>query len=122
MESTRQDPTRQDELERKYEVDPSAIMPSMAGVPGAASVSQPVEHNLEAVYFDTAGLDLARRGVTLRRRTGGDDGGWHLKLPGGADRIVPSVSHVCPASRDRAAPMRGITFCVPHMLAATSWW
>jgi CHAD domain-containing protein len=85
MESTRQDPTRHDEVERKYEIDPSAIMPSLAEVPGVASVSQPVEHRLEAVYFDTAGLDLARRGITLRRRTGGDDAGWHLKLPGGAD-------------------------------------
>src|SRR5690606_38719055 len=25
--------------------------------------------------------DLHRRGITLRRRTGGTDAGWHLKLP-----------------------------------------
>jgi CHAD domain-containing protein len=85
METTRQEPTRQDEVERKYQVDPSTIMPSLAEVPGVASVSQPVEHHLEAAYFDTAGVDIARRGITLRRRTGGDDAGWHLKLPGGAD-------------------------------------
>ena len=77
--------TRQDEVERKYQVDPSTIMPSLAEVAGVASVSQPVEHRLEALYFDTAGLDLAQQGVTLRRRTGGDDAGWHLKLPGGPD-------------------------------------
>jgi CHAD domain-containing protein len=48
-------------------------------------VGQPVELMLEAVYFDTARLDLARHGITLRRRTGGDDAGWHLKLPAGKD-------------------------------------
>jgi CHAD domain-containing protein len=36
---------------------------------------------LDAVYFDTAGLRLAAAGLTLRRRTGGDDSGWHLKVP-----------------------------------------
>jgi hypothetical protein len=37
------------------------------------------------VYFDTSDLRLLRAGVTLRRRTGGPDEGWHLKLPAGAD-------------------------------------
>jgi uncharacterized protein YjbK len=36
------------------------------------------------VYFDTAALALAAHGITLRRRTGGVDAGWHLKLPEGA--------------------------------------
>ena len=43
--------------------------------------------DLESVYFDTAlGLDLHRRGMSLRRRTGGPDDGWHLKLPREGDR------------------------------------
>ena len=40
---------------------------------------------LDAVYFDTPGRDLAAHHVTLRRRTGGPDAGWHLKLPAGPD-------------------------------------
>ena len=36
--------------------------------------------DLEAVYYDTATLDLAANKVTLRRRTGGEDDGWHVKL------------------------------------------
>ena len=40
---------------------------------------------LDAVYFDTPGHDLAAHHVTLRRRTGGTDAGWHLKLPAGPD-------------------------------------
>ena len=73
------------EVERKYDVDRATILPTLAGVDGIARVGQPVEHLLEAVYYDTAGLDLARRRITLRRRTGGADAGWHLKLPGGED-------------------------------------
>ena len=36
---------------------------------------------LNAVYYDTDDFRLARSRVTLRRRTGGNDSGWHLKLP-----------------------------------------
>ena len=36
---------------------------------------------LEAVYYDTPDLRLLADRVTLRRRTGGPDAGWHLKLP-----------------------------------------
>lgn len=32
-------------------------------------------------YYDTADLRLFRWGITLRRRVGGPDEGWHLKLP-----------------------------------------
>jgi CHAD domain-containing protein len=48
-------------------------------------VDPPVEHRLEARYFDTEDLALASRRITLRRRAGGDDEGWHLKLPSSPD-------------------------------------
>ena len=35
---------------------------------------------LTATYFDTPSHSLSAAGATLRRRTGGDDDGWHLKL------------------------------------------
>ena len=40
-----------------------------------------VLRNLSAVYHDTDDLRLARWEVTLRRRQGGVDEGWHLQLP-----------------------------------------
>ncbi|MCK6211830.1 CYTH and CHAD domain-containing protein [Georgenia sp. EYE_87] len=43
--------------------------------------------NLESTYVDTPDLRLAAHGVTLRRRTGGTDDGWHLKLPGPDGRL-----------------------------------
>ncbi|WP_374970416.1 CHAD domain-containing protein [Terrabacter sp. BE26] len=73
------------ETERKYDVDAATVFPNLAETDGVASVGQPNAFHLEAVYFDTADLDLARSGVTLRRRTGGKDAGWHLKLPAGGD-------------------------------------
>jgi CHAD domain-containing protein len=73
------------EVERKYAVDAATVLPTLSGVDGVARMGQPREHHLEAVYYDTATLDLTRHHVTLRRRTGGADAGWHLKLPPVAD-------------------------------------
>lgn len=74
------------EIERKYDVADDVPLPSLLDLPGVAGVGRPVEHRLEAVYFDTPDLALAGVGITLRRRTGGPDAGWHLKRPLGADR------------------------------------
>lgn len=75
--------TREDE--RKYDVDPDATTPELGDVTGVASHTEPTCHDLTAVYFDTENLDLSRARITLRRRTGGEDPGWHLKLPEGKD-------------------------------------
>ncbi|MFB0833748.1 CYTH and CHAD domain-containing protein [Arthrobacter halodurans] len=77
--------TRSVEVERKYDVGDDAVLPSLADLPGVARVDPPVVHEMSAVYFDTPDLRLASRRITLRRRSGGSDAGWHLKLPGGPD-------------------------------------
>jgi CHAD domain-containing protein len=74
------------EVERKYEVPVDFRLPNLTTVPGVADVGDPVEQRLDATYFDTTGLRLAAAGVTLRRREGGHDAGWHLKRPAGGDR------------------------------------
>jgi CHAD domain-containing protein len=73
------------ETERKYDPGQTARVPVFAGIAGVEQSGEPTEMFLEAVYYDTAELELASRGVTLRRRTGGTDQGWHLKLPIGRD-------------------------------------
>lgn len=73
------------ETERKYDVRPDFRLPDLAGLPGVAAVSPARRQRLTATYFDTAGLRLAAARITLRRRTGGQDAGWHLKLPVHAD-------------------------------------
>jgi CHAD domain-containing protein len=55
-----------------------------SGVAAAVDVIEPF--TMRAVYHDTADLALFRWGITLRRREGGHDEGWHMKLPvAGAD-------------------------------------
>lgn len=76
----------QTEVERKYDVGADTALPDLVGAgPVAGSVSEtPVE--LRAEYFDTSGRALSRGRITLRRRAGGADEGWHVKLPGSAGR------------------------------------
>ena len=44
------------EVEHKYDAGPDAQVPDLSGLPGVASLSPPEQHDLEAVYFDTADL------------------------------------------------------------------
>lgn len=73
------------EIERKFDTEPGASLPDLSTVDGVATVTEPSDTALEATYFDTADLSLIGHRTTLRRRTGGADEGWHLKLPGGGD-------------------------------------
>ncbi len=63
---------------------------------------------LEATYFDTADLDLAAHGVTLRRRSGGNDAGWHVKIPQGKDTRTEVR---LPLGDGTTGPDRGRTAC-----------
>jgi CHAD domain-containing protein len=74
------------ELERKFDAPESGVTPSFDGLAVVSRVEKPPTEHLAAVYFDTANHDLAVNWMTLRRRTGGHDAGWHLKLPAGAAR------------------------------------
>ncbi|MFD7168783.1 CYTH and CHAD domain-containing protein [Streptomyces violascens] len=73
------------EIERKFEFTPSdgdhARVPDLTRVPGVGSVVDKGVVELDAVYYDTQDLRLDADSLTLRRRTGGADAGWHLKFP-----------------------------------------
>ncbi|MFD8549053.1 CHAD domain-containing protein [Streptomyces sp. NPDC059649] len=87
------------EIERKYEADDDTHLPDLAGIDRVATVEERGTDNLDALYYDTAGQRLAADGVTLRRRTGGPDAGWHLKLPvspGVRDEIRAPLSDAPP--------------------------
>ncbi|MEU6085451.1 CYTH and CHAD domain-containing protein [Streptomyces sp. NPDC047085] len=73
------------EIERKYESDESGL-PDLTGVGGVADVLDKGLVELDATYYDTADERLAAASLTLRRRTGGSDAGWHLKFP-----VAPDV-------------------------------
>ncbi len=79
------------EIEQKFEVDEDFVRPAAstlraevrAAVGAEVTVAEPVLYRLSATYYDTADQRLAASKITLRRRTGGADAGWHLKLPAG---------------------------------------
>ncbi|BBA95476.1 hypothetical protein RVR_353 [Actinacidiphila reveromycinica] len=58
----------------------------LRSLPKVRKVVEAPREELDAVYYDTAGLRLLSRGITLRRRSGGHDEGWHLKLPADGGR------------------------------------
>lgn len=108
------------EIERKYDID-EPTRPRLEGLPGVAAVEGPRRLSLNAVYYDTDDLRLARTAVTLRRRTGGHDAGWHLKLPGmdadsrievrlpaGSPKAVPAELADLVLARTRGAPLRPV--------------
>jgi len=73
------------EAEGKDDVDAGFVLPDLAGSGGTVSMSPPDVQDLSATYYDTDGLRLIGSHITLRRRTGGEDAGWHIKLPAGGE-------------------------------------
>jgi len=69
------------EIERKYDVDRQLRVPDLVQIPGIAALEFPGTVTLTAIYFDTEALNLGQNRIILRRREGGSDSGWHIKLP-----------------------------------------
>lgn len=66
------------ETERKFVLVKGQVLPGLEEVGDLG----PADHfGLIAVYYDTPDYRLYRDGLELRRRTGGREEGWQLKLP-----------------------------------------
>jgi CHAD domain-containing protein len=104
------------ETEKKYDVGEAAEVPSLLDLTGVARVGEPHLATLEAVYFDTDRQTLASRHITLRRRTGGTDAGWHLKLPAESSSAAGSDSE--PQQRRELIAPLGQPDVVPDVLLA----
>jgi CHAD domain-containing protein/DNA-binding transcriptional regulator YiaG len=74
------------EKEQKFEAPPGVVLPTLTDLPRVAAQSRPETEKLTAEYYDTIDLRLLKARITLRRREGGTDEGWHLKLPDGTAR------------------------------------
>ncbi|MER6102041.1 CYTH and CHAD domain-containing protein [Streptomyces sp. NPDC001832] len=89
------------EIERKYEATAETRLPDLSRVAGVSAVAHRGVTELDAVYYDTEDLRLAAGSLTLRRRTGGSDAGWHLKFPvasGIRDEFQEPLSDTLPRS------------------------
>lgn len=88
--------SRATEIERKYAVPDGAPLPRLDEVAGVVAADRRPTVTLEAVYFDTAERTLLGARIAVRRRTGGHDSGWHVKLRG-ADRVTELHAPIDPA-------------------------
>lgn len=89
------------EIERKYEATAETRLPDLSRVAGVSAVAHRGVSELDAVYYDTEDLRLMAGSLTLRRRTGGSDAGWHLKFPvasGIRDEFQEPLSDILPRS------------------------
>ncbi|WP_405799440.1 CHAD domain-containing protein [Streptomyces sp. NBC_01506] len=100
------------EIERKYELPTRpvdggtgpksrgrSLLPDLTKVRAVFGVTEAGVTELDAFYYDTPDLRLTADSLTLRRRTGGADEGWHLKFPvapGIRDEIRSPLSDTLP--------------------------
>ncbi|AJC58382.1 CYTH and CHAD domain-containing protein [Streptomyces sp. 769] len=100
------------EIERKYETAATGAdaridadhLPDLTRAGRVATVAERGTLALDAVYYDTADQRLAADGITLRRRTGGPDAGWHLKLPLALPEVTGAVRDEIRAPLSDAPP------------------
>ena len=75
-------PSKTPELELKFSAPADFAAGALTSQAGIERIAELPALKLVAVYYDTDDLRLARAGVTLRYRTGDDNGAaWTLKLP-----------------------------------------
>lgn len=97
------------EREDKFHVDLGFVVPDLADLLTEGGRIENAHHSIVNTYYDTPDGDLRRSRLTLRRRVGGPDAGWHLKLPAGAARTeMHSGSRGRNVPRALAEPLRGL--------------
>ncbi|MGN6408598.1 MAG: CYTH domain-containing protein [Curtobacterium sp.] len=67
------------EIERTYDLPEGGALPDLVGIGGIIRTEHQEPFDLDATYWDTERYDLVAAHVTVRRRTGGPDAGWHIK-------------------------------------------
>src|SRR4051812_11109069 len=77
---------------------------------------------LDSTYYDTPDHDLLWQRITLRRREGDDDTGWHLKVPSGIARTevrlpLSASGDGVPEQLERL--VAGVSFGKPFTAVAT---
>jgi len=69
------------ERELTFDVDDDWELPDLSALVPEGGRIETAQHDLSATYYDTERSTLRLLGLTLRHREGGEDAGWHLKIP-----------------------------------------
>ena len=103
----------QREVESKFDVAPDFTIGDLTELLDENGYLQTSTVHLLSRYFDTADNRLLASRLTLRRRTGTTDTGWHLKVPGDGFRtelrwplstIPASLDHIPPELHELIDP------------------
>jgi CHAD domain-containing protein len=103
------------ERELKFDVPPDLVLPTARKLTGKFEDEFWGEVDMVATYFDSPDLRLLQARTTLRRRTGGEDAGWHLKLPR-ADGSREEIAQPLTAGND--VPQELADLVTPHLRGA----
>lgn len=114
------------EVERKIRVPDSFDISPVLDQLGDYRARRGPAFTMHADYYDTDELTLFRWRITLRRREGGIDQGWHLKLPvtggdaGDRDEVrLPLSEHVPARLGDIVSPLIGEKPLKPQVIVET---
>ncbi|MFL6065773.1 MAG: CHAD domain-containing protein [Friedmanniella sp.] len=91
--------TQHREREDKYAVGDDFALPDLTDLAGESGRVETEAYVLTNAYHDTTVRGLWAAGVTLRRRSGGHEDGWQLKVPAGSAR-----TEVRSSARSRTVP------------------
>ena len=102
--------TRSDAGPATFDAPENLLLPALADLAGPQGEVEIRQHTFTDLYLDTAGADLARAGVSLRRRSGSLGTTWLLRLPPGttpAELTSRSTMHAAPPAL--VAATQGVT-------------
>ena len=87
-------------------------LPDLAGVMAGVTVLARAERRLDAVYYDTTDLRLARSGITLRFRRGEPGLPWTVKLPEAQHGSTLARREISFAGRPEQIPSSAVNLVV----------
>ncbi len=102
--------SEQREREDKFDVSPGFVVPELVDLVPEGGWIETATYQLNNTYYDTADGDLGQARLTLRKRVGGPDAGWHLKIPAGDARTeIHSKSRLRTVPKSLSDLVRGVT-------------
>lgn len=103
------------EREAKLVADAKLVLPDLQDVVPGIGVGPSRTRELDAVYYDTKDLSLARSGITLRSRTGEPGPTWTVKLPYADAGPVLSRNEITFVARPGKVPRAAADLVLAHV-------
>lgn len=103
---------RETEFKFRVPADVTVDLEQILHAADARFTREPVR-SMSATYYDTSNVNLLRWGITLRHRTGGDDDGWHMKIPSHSTGDTPARDEIRVDASTTSIPMELASIAAP---------